>query len=246
MSDGMNSEVQFPDDWKYEDGSRKRQNSFSFDIWKYGTDIFNGNSEIPLQSSTFTQQDPTIHREAPKFQYDSQTQTNVGTVFMNPINKAAAAITGSSATRTPRFKHPTQSFEETMAFQVSSSAGEYQAKATPFGESHAAQRKASLPFVSNHRDFKESSYSRSASFTKSWNQSRESTFSDRKASYGQDHSKKDNLNWRKKENPIGVFIWGFPFEPKVSDLLENFSSFGEIRNGKLFMKNISTRQTLIF
>jgi hypothetical protein len=39
-------------------------------------------------------------------------------------------------------------------------------------------------------------------------------------------------SWKKKWNPIGIFVWGFAYNLKVKDLLDNFGCFGEITNGK--------------
>lgn len=38
--------------------------------------------------------------------------------------------------------------------------------------------------------------------------------------------------WKKKFKPIGLFLWGFPDSVKVKDLLDTFSVFGELVNGK--------------
>jgi hypothetical protein len=36
----------------------------------------------------------------------------------------------------------------------------------------------------------------------------------------------------KKRNPIGIFVWGFPFEYKVNNIFNYFSTFGDILQSK--------------
>ena len=211
MPDPRQTDIQFPDDWKCD--GHNRQDSFNFDIW-HSTDI-----QGEINPGTFCQ-DPVQYRESPRYLYDFQAQLSRDNLNLS----SDVAFTGSGPSRTQTLCHQSQPRNSQTPLAP--------AKYLPI---YGYEK------IGDDRSFKENSppqrkYDQMESLPRNTSKLNERPKSRDYGSFEKrsSFSGKDTLNWRKKDNPIGIFVWGFPFDPKVSDLLEIFSGFGEIRNSNHF------------
>ena len=235
---GDEAEIHIPKAWGQGRMERKRHNSFSLDIWNYGSEIFTGASNIPAQPGSLGFSSRVSQDAVIGYNYDQLlgSQLEKGP-DIPPANLGFSSGRTVSKNENQSKPYVLPQLRDAPTQTVSHNAASRIPSATPHQVHQSSERKSSL--------FQDSSaipqinpfaYAQRLSFAKIGGTSRNRPNMERRASDSDQLSsswKGEGFCWRKKDSPIGIFIWGFPFELKVYNLLDNFSGFGEIRNSKL-------------
>ena len=229
---GDEAEIHIPEAWGQRRTERKRHNSFSLDIWNYGSEIFTGAINSPAQ--------PGFLGFNSRVSQDAEIGYNYDQLLGSQLEQGPdipPANLGFSSGRTI-LKNENQSKPYVLpqlrdSQPLCQNAESRIPSANPNQVHQSSERKKDSSAIPQINPF---AYAQRPSCAKIEGTTRNRANMERRASDSDQLSsnwKGEGFCWRKKDTPIGIFIWGFPFELKVNNLLDNFSMFGEIRNSKL-------------